>query len=314
MVAARELYVELPDAPVIPQGLPLVVAVKGFTDTGQAVEQFTEHVLSQLEAKPVFEFDLDELYDYRDRRPLVYFDQDHLASYQPPQLTVSLVRDELGVPFLLLHGVEPDLKWNAFTEAVQSIMADYAVTSFTWVQAIPMPAPHTRPLNVTVSGNRRELTEAFSVWRPQTLVPSNVVHLLEYRLSQSGVPTVGFVLLVPHYLGDNAYPDAAVKAVECVSAATGLILPSDELRESGRDFAHRLSSQVAESEELAQLVSTLEERHDAYMADQAVQSPLVSAEGDVPSAEQIAAEWERFLANRPANNGPASGSDSTSGL
>ena len=314
MVSPRELYFELAEAPSIGSGLPLVVAIKGFTDTGQAVEQFTEHMLSSLEAEPVIQFDIDELYDYRDRRPLVYFDQDHLSSYQPPELKMSLLKDELGAPFLLLHGVEPDLRWNGFADAVESIMNDYSVSSFTWVQAIPMPAPHTRPLNVTVSGNRSELTEAMSVWRPQTLVPSNVVHLLEYRLSQTGLPTVGFVMLIPHYLGDNAFPDAAVKAVECVSAATGLILPTDELRESGREFSQRLSKQVTENDELQQLISTLEERHDAYMADQSVQSPLVGAGGDVPSADQIAAEWEQFLANRPASDGRGSASADPSGL
>ena len=40
----------------------------------------------------------------------------------------------------------------------------------------------------------------------------NVLHLLEYRLTESGHPIAGFVLLVPHYLADTEFPSAAVTA------------------------------------------------------------------------------------------------------
>ena len=69
-----------------------------------------------------------------------------------------------------------------------------------------MPVPHTRPIGVTVSGNRPELIEPMSVWRPTTQVPSNALHLLEFRLQELGHPTAGFVLLIPHYLADTEYP------------------------------------------------------------------------------------------------------------
>jgi len=104
------------------------------------------------------------------------------------------------------------------------------------VHAIPMPVPHTRPIGVTVSGNREDLIETLSVWRPRTQVPGNALHLLEYRLTESDHPLAGFVLLVPHYLADTEYPDAAVTALESITAATGLLFPTDQLREDGREF------------------------------------------------------------------------------
>jgi hypothetical protein len=167
-----------------------------------------------------------------------------------------------------------------------------------------MPVPHTRSIGVTVSGNRLELTDAMSIWKPSTQVPANALHLVEYRLQELGHPTAGFVLLIPHYLSDTEFPLAAVTALESVSAATGLIFPTDTLREEGRDFVSRIDEQVEHNQELAKLVGTLEERHDSYMLDNPLKSPLTDLDGELPSADSIAAELENFLATRRNGEDP----------
>ncbi len=50
---------------------------------------------------------------------------------------------------------------------------------------------------------------------------ANVLHLVEHRLTQLGEQVTGLVLLVPHYLGDTEFPDAAVTGLSSISAATG---------------------------------------------------------------------------------------------
>lgn len=303
----EEIYHPVGDLDRVAPGLSLVVAIPGFTDTGSTVAQLSQHLLSSLEHEPLVEFDMDVLYDYRGRRPSIVFDTDHLTGYEPPRLTLSLVKDELGARFLLLHGLEPDFRWNGFADAVEDLVTRLDVASFTWVHAIPMPAPHTRPLNVTVSGNRHDLISAMSVWQPQVQVPANAIHMLEYRLSERQIPIAGFVILVPHYLGDNEYPEAAVKALEVIGLATGLILPSDSLREEGREFLARLAAQIADNEELQQMIGGLEQRYDAFMANTELRSPLIGDEGNLPTADQLAAEWERFLATRPSPEPPTAG-------
>ncbi|MET0447884.1 MAG: PAC2 family protein, partial [Aeromicrobium sp.] len=247
----------------VPDGLPLVAALTGFADAGAGVSQFSDHLLDTLDHEIVAEFDVDQLLDYRARRPTIYFDQDHLSDYRPLSLNLYLMRDELKQPFLLLTGYEPDFQWQRFTQAVLDLIERFQVSTTTWVHAIPMPVPHTRPIGVTVSGNRSELIDAMSVWKPRTQVPANALHLLEYRLQELGHPTAGFVLLIPHYLADTEYPAAAVTALESVSSATGLIFPTDRLREEGRDFVAKIDGQVENNQELAKLVGTLEARHDS---------------------------------------------------
>ena len=293
----RSLFELNPDV-VVPSGLPLVAGLTGFADAGGAVAQTTEYLLSTLDTTVVATFDADELLDYRARRPIIMFEGDHLTDYRPPRLSLDLARDEIGQQFLLLTGFEPDFQWERFSSAVLGLIDRFEVGSTTWINSIPMPVPHTRPIGVTVSGNRADLIEAMSVWRPTTQVPANALHLVEFRLQELDHPTTGFVLLVPHYLADSEYPSAAVAALEAVSASTGRIFPTDVLREQGREFTARIDEQVAENGELAKLVHTLEERHDSYMEGTTLRSPLTDEDGEVPSADEIAAELEKFLAYR----------------
>lgn len=297
-----ELYEVLMGPEAVPRGLDLVAGVAGFADAGAAVSQFTQYLLDEFEHRPVVRFDNDELLDWRSRRPVMVFDGEKLTEYRPPSLAIHLVEDEMGVPFLLLAGYEPDLQWEGFAQAVLRIVADYGVASTTWVHAIAMPVPHSRALGVTVTGNRADLTEAMSIWRPRTELPATALHLVEYRQQEVEHPTAGFVILVPHYLGDTVYPTAAVTALESITAATGLLFPTDSLREAGREFAARIDTQVTENQELARLVETLEQRHDSYLQDNPLRSPLIDSDGSVPSADRIAEELQKFLAAQRAED------------
>jgi hypothetical protein len=292
----RELLEFLVDDGELPRGIPMVAGLTGFMDSGSAVSQFTEYLMGALESKVVVEFDVDSLLDYRARRPTMYFDQDHFTGYESPRLNIRLMRDDLDQPFYLLTGFEPDYRWEAFSAALRSFIDEFEVSDFVWVHAIPMPAPHSRPIGVTVSGNRHDLIESLSVWRPNTQVPGNALHMVEYHLQQAGNSVVGFVVLVPHYLAESEYPTAALVSLQSITAATGLIFPTDRLRDEGRVFDAKIREQVESNDELAGLVEKLENTYDMYMKEQKIRSPFMDAEGDLPTADHIAAELEGFLA------------------
>lgn len=293
-----ELFERQPAAADVPEGLPLVISLTGFTDAGGAASQLNEFFRDELRPEPVIVFNNDILLDYRARRPLVYFDQDHLTAYRPASLTLSIADDAVGQRFLVLSGYEPDFGWDTFAAVVVELAEEFDVASVTWVHAIPMPVPHTRPIGMTVSGTRRELIDIHSVWRPHSQVPATAGHLLEMRLSEAGLAVAGFVLLVPHYLADTEHPGVAVAALDAIGISTGLALPRDELREASRVFLAKIEQQIEGNDELNRMVLGLEERYDSYMAGSPLRSSLIS-DGDLPSADELAAELERFLASHP---------------
>jgi PAC2 family len=274
--------------------------ITGFTDAGGSVSQLESNVFANLDATLIVQFHNDELLDYRSRRPAVFFEMDHLEAFEPAVLGVYLVRDEIGQPFLYLNGYEPDFKWEAFADSIEHLIDLFGVSEFVWVHSIPFPAPHTRPIGVTVSGNRSDLIAKYSQWRPSTQIPGTVVHLLEYRLREAGFPTTGFVLLVPHYLAESEYPDVAVKAFELVSASTGLVFPTDALRDEARAFNKKIADKVAENEDLAKMVANLEQGYQSGKGT-TFGARMTPQGEDVPNAEEIAAELEDFLASRRLN-------------
>lgn len=303
MPLSGDLYERVANAPAVPQGLPLVMLLTGFTDAGSAVSGLIDHLRESTDPQPLAVFDNDVLLDYRARRPIIVFEQDHLTEFRPSRLELSLARDALGQPFLLLAGYEPDFAWNAFTRTVLELATEYGVSSVSWVHAIAMPVPHTRPIGTTVSGNRKDLVAAHSVWRPRTQVPSTAGHLLEFRFAERGDLVAGFVLLVPHYLAETENPDAVIAAAERVMNATGLVLALEEVQANRDEYLARVNEQVHANEELNQMLQTLEHRYDAYMAGLDPDNTDRLDEGgfderDLPSADELAAELERYLATR----------------
>jgi hypothetical protein len=284
----------------IPRALKLLAGLNGFTDAGGSISQVSDSIFSILDSELVIQFDNDQLLDYRSRRPVMYFEKDHIASYEPAVLGLYLCEDEAGQQFLFLHGYEPDFKWDAFAEAIAEIVHDLEVSDFVWVHSIPFPVPHTRPLGVTVSGNRKDLAERFSEWRPETQVPGNVLHLLEYSLSITGLPCTGFVLLVPHYISDSEYPKVAVTAFELISAATGLVFPTDDLREQNIRFETKLDKQVGENADLARMVENLEQGYQSER-NAPMRASVNPVTPVIPSADDLAADIEEYLATRRRN-------------
>ncbi|MDG2497067.1 MAG: PAC2 family protein [Aquiluna sp.] len=284
----------------LPSGLPMVALITGFSDSGATVSQLSDHLFSELNYELVLRFSNDELLDYRSRRPTLFFEKDHIQSYEAPSLAIYLVSDEAQQQFLLLAGYEPDLKWEGFSRAISEIVDSYAIPSFTWVHSIPFPIPHTRQAGVTVSGNRADMIARFSEWKPQTQVPGNVTHLLEYTLSKQEVSTSGFVLLVPHYLADNEVPSAAITGLELLSAATGLVFPSDGLREEAAKFAVKVEKQISENQELAKLVQTLEQGY-ANGTNGIAKSPIGKPSGQPPSVDELADDLESYLSAMQKN-------------
>jgi len=297
----RDLYELAGDLPDL--GRPVLVqALTGFVDAGNAMHLTREHLFTALDAKIIVTFDIDQLMDYRSRRPSMIFMEDHWEEYEEPSLALHLLHDEAGTPFLLLSGPEPDLQWERFIAAVLSLVERLGVRLTVGLNAIPMAVPHTRPVGVTAHATRREMIVGYQPWLYRVQVPGSAGNLLEYRLGRHGNDAMGFAVHVPHYLAQAAYPTAALELLASVSRATGLLLPTDELRAAADLVRADVDKQIAQNEEAAALVRSLEEQYDVFIRSRQGTGPLAEA-GPLPSAEELGAELERFLAehNKPTD-------------
>jgi predicted ATP-grasp superfamily ATP-dependent carboligase len=289
------LYTVQPDAPALDDAVMLYY-LDGFIDAGGAGRLLAAHLLATLDHTEVATFDIDELIDYRSRRPTMTFVKDHWESYETPELAVYLMHDTAGAPFLLLNGPEPDHLWEGFTSAVRALSLSLNVGLAVGFHGIPMGVPHTRPLGVTAHATRPELTEGYRPLVDRLQVPGSAQGLLELKLGEDERAALGFAVHVPHYLAQAAYPAAAVTLLEAIERATSLSLPADALREAARRTDIEISRQVDGSAEVAEVVQSLEEQFDAFAAGQ--EGLLGDDPDNMPTAEELGAEFERFLAEQ----------------
>jgi predicted ATP-grasp superfamily ATP-dependent carboligase len=283
----------------------LLHALGGFVDAGSAGKLAAEHLLAVLPHRVLARFDVDQLYDYRARRPVMTFVEDHWESYDTPRLELSLVEDSAGTSFLMLTGPEPDVQWERFAAAVRRLVEQYGVRLSIGVHAIPMAVPHTRPVGVTAHATRPELVSDHDPWVGRIQVPGHIAGLLELRLGEWGHDAAGFAVHVPHYLAQTEYPAAAVRLVEAVATTGDLELPTQALAEAGEEVRAAVEAQVSEQPEVAAVVATLEEQYDAFVGARG--RSLLARESSLPTADELGAELERFLAEENERRGRTDG-------
>jgi len=288
-----ELYELDPDRPDL-AGVVLVQALDGFIDAGAGRKLAADHLLSTLEHRVVARFDHDQLFDYRARRPVMVFAKDHWESYDTPELALHLLHDTAGKPFLLLAGPEPDAQWERFVAAVEQLCRQLGVTRSIGLNAIPMGLPHTRPVGVIAHGTPPSLVADYDPWVETVQVPASAGHLLELRLGEAGYEAMGFAVHVPHYVAQSPYPAAAAQLIREVAKAGGLELSVEALDEAAVQTRVALDEQVAGAPEVAGVVRQLEEQYDAFVSGRSLM-----VESDLPTADELGAELERFLAEQP---------------
>jgi len=279
----------------------LVHAFTGFLDAGGATAM-AARLLQDREHRLLATVDVDQVLDYRARRPVLTFVTDHFAAVDMPQIALYEVTDDSGTPFLLLTGPEPDYQWQRFADAILGVVRETGTRLTVGLSAIPWPAPHTRPLGVTVHGNVPSLVSSPHALAGNIQVPGHIGGLIELRLGEAGEQAIGIATHVPHYLGQFEYPAAAITTIEALSAATGLVLPVDALRAPASRAEGEIAQQLQNSEEFVTIVRALEQQYDQLAALRGTTASAgagseLAPGGQVPSGDEIAAQVEQFLAD-----------------
>ena len=282
----------------------MLVALGGFMDAGQTQRILTDHLLATGESTVVAAFDADQLIDYRSRRPMMVFDASRWESYDDPCLALHRIVDRDGTPYFLLTGPEPDFQWERVAEAVRQLVTLLGVDLVVSAHGIPMAVPHTRPIGMTAHATDPRLIPPQENPFGRVEVPGSLAALIELRLGESGHDAVGFAIHVPHYLAQAEFADGAVTALNAITAATGLNLPIDDLiAQAGLNRAE-IAREVEGSEEVSQVIAALERQYDTFIEGRQKPSLLATDVSELPSADEIGAEFEQFLREVNDDGGP----------
>jgi hypothetical protein len=280
----------------------MLYAFEGFVDAGIAAGLAIGDFVNQEDTQRLVTFNADELLDYRSHRPPMTLSREGWSDYHQPGLGIDLVHDAAGSPFLLMYGPEPDLRWEAFTDAVLEVAKTFGVRQAVGMHGMPSSSPHTRDWRVTGAADGAELVNRLGGSPAAKIqMPGSAMALTELKLAQAGVESQTIVVHVPHYLGQMPSPMGAARLMREVGSATGLRFDLTGVDEAAEVQRTQLDAQVREQPELAAAISQMEEQHDSRRL---ARSGLELSTEALPSGEEIAAELEAFLASQGTPDDP----------
>lgn len=288
MSEAYRLHGALPEltAPV------LVGHFTGWIDASGAAHAALAQLDAVSAAHPIATFDPDLFIDYRARRPTMELREGVNTRLVWPEIVMKAGRTEHGQDLLLLGGAEPDSNWHQFAAAVVDLATRLGITRAVFLGAYPFACPHTRPSRLTCTSPSADVVAELGYATSTLDVPAGATAMLEHALTACGITAVGLWAQVPHYLGTMAYPAASAALLEGLARVAGLQIPTTALHQEAELLVQRVDGLIAANAEHGSMVAQLEAAYDAQV-DSTPNSGLAGER--LPSADELAAEVERFL-------------------
>jgi hypothetical protein len=281
----------------------LVLAMDGWTDAGLGGTAAAEALREAFAPRRLGHFDGDALYDYRDRRPALALDRGILGEPEWPELTVERLDPPAGPPLILVTGAEPDLGWQALGRDLVALAGAVGARRYVGLGSVPGPIPHTRPVQVICTASDPDLAERIGRPHEQVVVPASCQVAMEALLRDAGLTTVGLWVRIPHYVAGE-YPEASRALLEQLTAYLGTPVDLSAFQAPIAEHRAKLDVAATSSEEVTQHVAQLERLYDAEVEAERLSGALDGAgtgamsDQPVPSADELAAEIERFLKGR----------------
>jgi proteasome assembly chaperone (PAC2) family protein len=269
----------------------MVCAFKGWNDAGEAASAAVDFIQQHFDCATVAEIDPEEFYDFTAVRPTVKMVEGDARAIEWPQNTIASAK----VPgaegdLLMLQGVEPSLRWRRFSENVVATAQELGARMVLTLGALLADVPHSRPVSITGIAHDQSLVNRLGFERTSYEGPTGIVGVLHHACSLAGLPSASLWASVPHYVAAAPNPKVALALVRAFEGAAGVAVDAGELEEAAEDYERQVSAAVASDPEVKAFVERLESAVDEVESG--------TSEDDIPSADTIARDFQRFLRQR----------------
>jgi predicted ATP-grasp superfamily ATP-dependent carboligase len=271
----------------------LISAFRGWNDGGQGASLAAGYLARLWDAELIADVDPEEFFDFQATRPQVKLEDGLTRQIVWPETAFYRARPEgFDRDIVLLLGVEPNLRWQAFTRLIVDYAADLGVELVVSLGSLLADVPHTRPCPVTGNATDPELVERLGLQASRYEGPTGIVGVLHDACRRQSLPSVSFWAAVPHYVSLTPSPRAALALCERLGSLLEVDIDVEELQEAAEGYVEQVSRAVATDADTQAYVDELETRADEL------------DEADLPSGDALAAELTRFLRERDRKNGP----------
>jgi proteasome assembly chaperone (PAC2) family protein len=269
----------------------VVAAFEGWNDAGDAASAAVEHLDAVWEADPVIEIDDETYYDYQVNRPVIRQVDGVTRELVWPSMRISQCRPPgSDRDVVLMHGVEPNMRWRTFCADLLGVADKLNVDTVVILGALLADTPHTRPVPVSGAAYSPDSASRFGLTESRYEGPTGIAGVFQHACVAAGIPAVTFWAAVPHYVSQPPSPKATVALLRRLEDVLDFEVPLGDLPDQAEQWEQAVTEMTAEDDEIAEYVSTLEQRGDAEVD---LHEALGKVDGDA-----LAAEFERYLRRR----------------
>src|SRR3989442_10819502 len=272
----------------------LISAFRGWNDGGQGASLAGGYLAKTWEAERFAEIEPEGFFDFQATRPHVSLVEGRTRKIDWPENAFYHARiPGLERDAVLLLGIEPNLRWRAFTGMIVDLTRELGVELVITLGSLLADVPHTRPSPVTGGATDPELVERLGLQRSRYEGPTGIVGVVHDACAEAKIPSVSLWAAVPHYVSLAPSPRAALALCQRLGDILGTKIDVAELEEASDRYSEQVSEAVSSDEETSAYVEELEQRAEL----------LEEEEQEIPSGESLAAELTRFLRERERGNG-----------
>jgi proteasome assembly chaperone (PAC2) family protein len=301
----------------------LLFAFAGWADAADSATHALRYVVRHLKGEKFAEVDPEEFYNFTRVRPKTKFDDDGERFIEwPANEFYSIRREDAETDLVVLVGVEPNVKWRTFCEAMVEEIQSLGVTKVIQVGALLDAVPHTRDVRITgtaTSPELRGMLKGIHVRRSRYTGPTGIAGVMADTLRRAGIPTVSLWGHAPHYLQVTPNPKVSLGLVRGLEQLVEISVPDDALKSQGLNFERRVEQALDGETDVVAYVEKLEaqwderrERRRGEASDSTLADPEPAGSGaesgDIPDADQAVASIEEFLRQERQGDGGTEGS------
>ena len=267
----------------------LVCAFRGWNDAAAAASTALGTINNSLEGELIARVDPEEYFDFQSTRPTISMDEGQTRRIDWPEnnlIAVSVPSADRDM--VLLDGTEPNLRWRTFSETIATAADALGVEMVITLGALIAEVSHTLPVPITGLASNQDLVEELELERSSYEGPTGIVGVVHDLCRRNGIDSASLWAAVPHYVAAVPNPKAALALLRRLEGLTGIAVEASELEEETADYEEQIGRAVAANPEIEELVQRIE----------AEQVDLLDSEGELPSADTLAREFQRFLRQR----------------
>ncbi len=260
----------------------IIVGLSGWLDAGEVSTGSVDYLRRKLDAHKFAYIEPRGFYIYQVPgygpeqilRPHARIEEGLVKRVEGPRNEFFFWKSGADHDLILLSGVEPNLAWPEFAQAVLNVAQQFRAARIYALGGVFDQVPHTRETRLYAVISHPQLKNEIKKFAPFLTYegPSSFTTTLLSLAGQQGIEAAGITARVPPYI-QNYNSKASYDLLKRIIALTGIEIDINDLKKAGELLAEMINRAFIQNQTAMEQLKKMEEIFDAANLDMPNQVP-----------------------------------------